>query len=309
MPVGSITPIDALRPTRLAVVVAFLNEAAYLPRLLASVERQTVLPDQLVLVDDGSSDGSVELATAFAEGRDYVSVLTRPRQPKVDDRLADAAELRAFAAGVEVLADDWDVVVKMDADLELAPDLFEAVMGAFAAEPQLGIAGSFLSIVGPHGRPEREPHPAHHVRGPNKFYRRACYEAIFPLPTILGWDTIDDLRARRHGWITRSVDVPSGDTLHLRPTGAHDGRLKAFRRWGRCAWGYGAHPAWVLVGGMRRAGRRPYVFAGVHYLAGWCNAGLRRYPRADEDTLEQARREGREQLLSILPGRRASSKT
>lgn len=288
---------------RVAIVVSFLNEAQHLPRFLASLDAQTQPPAKVVLVDDGSSDRSAEIADEHARTRSNVTVLRRVGRSEARDRLADAAELRAFQHGLASLDDEWDVVAKMDADLELSADLVEAITTAFAAEPRLGIAGSYLSVTDREGRSVREHTPPMHVRGPNKFYRRACLEQISPVPAILGWDTIDDLRARRLGWVTRSIEVSSGDSLHLRPTGLHDGRLKAFRRWGRCAWGYGAHPLWVLLGGVRRAGRRPYVLGGVSYVLGWCNAAVRRYPRAELETRLQARTEGVAELKRLATRR------
>jgi hypothetical protein len=83
------------------------------------------------------------------------------------------------------------------------------------------------------------------------------------------------------GWQVRSLELPDGDVMHLRPTGLHDGRLRAFRRWGTCAWCYGQHPAIVLAGGLARMGDRPYVVGGVNYVAGWALAGLRGAPRVD----------------------------
>ena len=66
---------------KLAVIVSFLNEERYLPTLLASIERQTRPPDELLLVDDGSSDGSHALAAGFAERHEYARALRRPPQP------------------------------------------------------------------------------------------------------------------------------------------------------------------------------------------------------------------------------------
>ena len=66
---------------RLAVIACFLNEEAYLPTFLQSLAVQVREPDALLLVDDGSSDGSVRLAEEFARGRPTVAVLRRPRRP------------------------------------------------------------------------------------------------------------------------------------------------------------------------------------------------------------------------------------
>jgi glycosyltransferase involved in cell wall biosynthesis len=276
---------------RLAIVVSFLNEARFLPRLLESLERQTEPADQVLLVDDGSTDGSSAIAEAFAASREDFRVLRRPNRPSDNDRLVDAPELRAFMWGVARLKDDWDVVAKMDGDLQLAQSLCADVRREFKQDSRLGITGSCLIAIDDQQQAHLERNPTYHVRGPNKFYLRECFSQITPMPYCLGWDTIDDLRARRAGWGTRSFRPTSGETIHLRPTGTHDGRLRAYRRWGECAWGYGAHPLWVLLGALRRATREPYVIAGANYLWGWLAAAARRRPRAEPDLIAFCRLE------------------
>jgi glycosyltransferase involved in cell wall biosynthesis len=291
------------RALRLAAVVVFRDEASHLPTMFESIESQTRPADELVLVDDGSRDGSHEIAATFAERSPGCRVIRRTPRRLGADRLADAGELLAFQAGVRTLAGDWDIVAKLDADLQLHHRLFEAVRERFATIGDLGVTGSFLSAPGRGGRLEREPRPADHVEGPNKFYRRECFEEISPIPAILGWDTIDDLRARSAGWSTESFALPDGESVHLRPMGRRDGRLRAFRRWGRCAWGYGSHPIWVLAGGVYRMGRRPLVIGGLNYVWGWCMAASERAPRAEPAIRELARREELAELrLRLLGG-------
>jgi biofilm PGA synthesis N-glycosyltransferase PgaC len=276
---------------RVAAVISFQNEGDHLPLLLRSLDAQTEPPEQVLFVDDGSDDGSPALVTEYERIHPTARVLTRERRAPTRDRLADAPELRAFIAGVATLAEPWDVVAKLDGDLELSPTLFADVRAQVRSDPRLGITGSYLSVIDDEGVPRREPHPEHHVRGPNKFYRRACYEQITPLPPQLGWDTLDDLRARARGWRTRSFAATGGDTVHLRRTGTHDGLLRAFRRHGFCAWACGTHPLAVLLGAVRRTVIRPYLFAGVSYLWGWASAGIRGYPRVEPETRAFARRE------------------
>ena len=276
---------------KLAVVSCFLNEEPYLRRSLPSLAAQTEPPGQLLLVDDGSTDGSGELAKRFAAEHDWARAVRRPPRPQQRDRLADAPELRAFEWGMGQLDPDWDAVGKLDADMELTPEVFAAVRREFAADPSLGMTGPFIAEPGPDGRPERKPCGPEHVEGSTKFYRRACFEQIAPLPQFLGWDTIDESRARLHGWATRSFAAPGEDPLHMRPMGAHDGRLRAYRRWGLCAYAYGAHPAHVLAYGARLSRQPPYAAGGVSYLAGWVGAAARRVPRAEPELREFVRRD------------------
>lgn len=253
---------------------------------------QTRGPDRLVLVDDGSTDRSGDIAAEYARGRDTVVVLHRPVRPPARDRLAQANELKAFHWAVAQLDVEWDVIAKMDADLELAPATIEAVEQAFTTDAALGMAGVRLYELDSNGVPVAQVTPPWHVRGATKFYRRACWEQIAPLPEILGWDTIDVFLARRAGWRTQSFSVPGGRTLHLRRLGGHGPILRSFRRWGVCSYGYGAHPLHVLLYGLILMGRRrPRVIGGVNYLIGWVTAAARRAPRADPEVREAMRRD------------------
>jgi poly-beta-1,6-N-acetyl-D-glucosamine synthase len=274
----------------LAVVVVFLNEQLHLPRLLRTVAAQTRPTDRLLLVDDGSSDDSPRIARAFADEHAYAQPLNRPRRNQDTDRLAGASELRAFQWAVSELRPQYDLVAKLDADLELTSRLFEQVVAAFERDPRLGIAGAELSVAGPGGTWRRERSAEWHVRGATKFYRRACYEQVSPLPAILGWDTIDEARARMQGWRVAIVsDEP--DTRHLRSTGSYDGLLRGFRRRGVAAWGYGAHPLNVLFSALVRMRERPRLLGGLAYLWGWINAAIRGAPRAEPEVLHFVRHE------------------
>jgi glycosyltransferase involved in cell wall biosynthesis len=292
------------KPLRIAIVVSFLNEERYLPTFLASVAGQTRPPDELLLVDDGSADASTAIAEAFAREHDYARALRRPRRPAARDRLANAAVVASFEWGLQQLEQEPDVVAKMDADLDLTPSLFAAVERELVGDRQLGVVGSYLCVEDG-GRRRREFNPVDHVRGPNKFYRWSCFADISPLAPHLGWDTVDEVKARMHGWRSRSLELPEGDPLHMRPTGLHDGRLRAFRRWGTCAWCFGQHPLIVLAGGFTRIAERPYVLGGMNYVAGWAIAGLRRTQRVEPGVRAFVRQEKLRQARAYLrrPGR------
>lgn len=274
---------------RIAIVVPFLDEEEHLPDLLATMAYQTRPPDMLLLVDDGSHDRSPQLARAYAARHPNARVLRRPPRAVGRDRLAGGAAIRAFDWGVGQIEGEWDVVAKVDADLRLNPRLLAALEDAFVADPRLGIAGSYLAVFDDDERPVRQRCRPEHVEGETKFYRRACYDAIAPLPAMLGWDTIDEVRARLAGWRTKSLEVPGGDSLHVRPMGSHDGLLRGFRRWGTCAWAYGEHPLHVLAVAAQRLGDRPRLLGGLSYLLGYMHAALRRLPRAEDAVRQEVR--------------------
>ena len=285
---------------RLVVCVGFLNEEEFLPTFLDTVAAQTRPPERMLLVDDGSTDRSAEIARDFATRHPWAEYVSRPPRPPERDRLAQAQEFKAFLWAREQVSDGYDVIAKMDADLRLNPHLMETVTAAFDAEPRLGIAGGPLSVAGEGGELRRERSPADHVRGSNKFYRRACLDAIMPVPAIAGWEAIDEAKAHMYGWETRTIELPGDDIVHLRPTGAHDGQVRGFRRMGSNAWSYGAHPLAVLAGGAVRMRERPLVLGGLAFVGGWGYAAIKGYPRAERDVRAQVRREQLKRIRSRL---------
>lgn len=274
----------------IVVIVPFLDEEAYIGTFLDSIAAQERLPDRLLLIDDGSTDRSPAIAQSFVDQHHWAELHPRPSRVIGGDRLAGGSAVRAFEWGLDRAGGDWDVAAKMDADLRLTCDLLFEIERRFAADPRLGMAGPYLSVR-LDGALVRQRCPADHVEGPAKFYRRECYEEIGPLPHVLGWDTIDEIRARMNGWRTQSFAMPAGDPEHLRPMGAHDGLGRGFRRWGACAYAYGEHPLHVLLIGLQKSRDRPRLVGGVNYVLGWALAGLRRMPRAEPELRAFVRRD------------------
>jgi dolichol-phosphate mannosyltransferase len=99
---------------------------AVLPRL-----EETSLPHTILVVDDGSPDGTGEIADRLAAELPAVRVLHRARKQGLG---------RAYLAGFEMaLADDAELVMEMDADFSHDPaDVPRLIAAAGAADLVLG---------------------------------------------------------------------------------------------------------------------------------------------------------------------------
>lgn len=107
---------------RTLVVLPTYNEASNLPEVLRRVRGAVPHADVLV-VDDGSPDGSADLAEAMGKEFGQIEVLRRPTKGGLGSAYRDG-----FRIG---LTRGYEVIVEMDADLShdpsSLPDLLEAV--------------------------------------------------------------------------------------------------------------------------------------------------------------------------------------
>lgn len=289
---------------RLLVISPIRNEAAHLERVASAMTAQTRRPDLWLLVDDGSEDGTRELAGRLADEIDFVESTPAPPHPPLrdpSDRLASAAAPRTFNAGLE--AAGWRAfthVAKLDGDMELPPEYFERILAEFAADARLGMAGGLRrELVRGSWRLERVP-VEHHVNGALKCYSRECLEAIGGIEERLAWDTIDETVARMRGFRTRTFEDLVA--IHHRPWASADGTLRGRVRYGAAAY-IARYPAyWVALRSLKVAASKPELVSGLAFLYGYAQAALRRTPRVED---EEFRRAVRREVRGRLRGRPA----
>ncbi|MEM7792469.1 MAG: glycosyltransferase, partial [Verrucomicrobiota bacterium] len=125
---GQVLRLKRLRPPdpgRVAVIIPTLNAEENIEAALQSVARQTVRPDEIVLVDAGSVDATLERAAAMNL---ELSVIESER-----------GRGNQIAAGVEAAGSDWVLILHADAILD--PHSVERLKRAYDSHPQM-IAGA-----------------------------------------------------------------------------------------------------------------------------------------------------------------------
>jgi len=100
---------DASEPA-ISVVMAVLDGARFIGEQLASFAAQTVLPDELIVGDEGSVDATVEIVERFAAGAPFRVVLVRNpvRLGVTDNFLSLAARARGPIIAFSDCDDVWD---------------------------------------------------------------------------------------------------------------------------------------------------------------------------------------------------------
>jgi 4,4'-diaponeurosporenoate glycosyltransferase len=132
-PLGRATGPDAAGPAaRVSVVVPARDEAATLPRLLGSLRALAPAPHEVIVVDDGSTDGTADVAQAHG-----ATVLVAPEPP-------DGWVGKPWACRVGAAAATGDHLLFLDADTWLAPDALPRLLAEHAEH------GGLLSVAPSH---------------------------------------------------------------------------------------------------------------------------------------------------------------
>ncbi|MCI0479420.1 glycosyltransferase family 2 protein [Candidatus Uhrbacteria bacterium] len=120
--------MSELRPLDIAVVIPCHQHAAELAKTLAGLSVQTLLPAEVVVVDDASTDGPEGVAASF---RDRLPI----RSLRFDVNRGAPAARNAGAA-----ATSSPYLLFLDADAELVPDALAAFRDALDAHPDAAFA-------------------------------------------------------------------------------------------------------------------------------------------------------------------------
>jgi len=272
---------DSLNHPTYCLITPARNESATLQTTILSLASQTILPSRWIIVDDGSTDTTAHIANNAAAQFPWIGVVRRKDR---GFRKQGGGVIDAFYDGYNALAtDEWDFLVKLDADLSFDPSYFEHCFRHFHTDLKLGIGGGTILTQQNNHLVKESNDPIFHVRGATKIYRRALWFQLGGLLAAPGWDTMDEIKAHMLGWNTYTfADVP---LIHHRPTGAADGVWNNAFKNGRANYISGYHPLFMLAKCARRIFCKPPLLGALALLHGYITGYLARIPRVADPQL------------------------
>ncbi|HEX4350172.1 MAG TPA: glycosyltransferase family 2 protein [Verrucomicrobiae bacterium] len=274
------------------------NEEKFIQKTLDSMVAQTLLPVRWVIVDDGSTDRTGQLADDYAARYPWIEVVHRPQHL---DR-SFAGKVHAFNDGFErVKSLEFEVVGNLDSDLSFDADYLKFLMQKFEENPKLGVAGTpFIENGYDSARDSFEGQ--NHVAGGCQLFRRKCWEDIggYVPNRAGGIDWVAVTTARMKGWTTQSFLEKRFN--HYRSLGtAERGVLAALFSYGEKDYYLGNSPIWEIFRIVYRMLKQPVLFGGLAVGAGYFSAAIRRMKRAvSPELMRFHRREQMKKLKAIL---------
>jgi glycosyltransferase involved in cell wall biosynthesis len=230
------------------VAVVARNAAATLETTLNSILSQTLRPEQVIVVDDGSTDGtSVTLLEYVHAHRGLLKVITLPdkgydirRVPANINRASNLAEKES----------ETDFFMISGDDCSYPRDYVKSLIRRMLEEPQIVVASG-------RGMGRGMIYQEHTVNGSGRMIRCRYWREIGgEYPTRAGWETWLLYKAEEKGFKVKMFD----DLLfnHARPRGATHQSLY----WGAAMQTLGYHPLYAIGRITKNAMTRPMAFKG-----------------------------------------------
>jgi len=248
------------------IVIPAYNEEKNIEQTLNSILKQTLLPKKIVIVDDNSTDKTAKIVNFFSDKYDFIELIATN---SLQIHQPGTKVINAFNRGLEILDDNYDFIVKLDADLILPENYFKQISYIFSENPRVGIAGG-RAFIEKNGKWILENlTDDDHIRGAFKSYRKQCFLDIGKLKSEMGWDTLDEFLARYHNWeiiVDKSLEIK-----HLKPTGNTYNTSSKYQQ-GEAFYrlGYGFLLTFLACLKLAFRKRKPFLF--INYIIGFFRA-------------------------------------
>jgi glycosyltransferase involved in cell wall biosynthesis len=173
------------KPLTLSIIIPVYNEENHIRQCLEAIAAQTVAPDEVIVVDNNSTDNSIKIAQEFS----FVKVLKEPKQSVL------YARTRGFDAAKS------DIIGRIDADSFLPTGWVARVLWNFEHKEIAAVTGPVIF----HDMPGA-PHN-YHV---DNFIRRAILLHHKDFPLLYG----ANMAIRRQAWKRIRTQVCDRRDIH-----------------------------------------------------------------------------------------------
>lgn len=254
------------------IVIPAYNEEAFIEITLQSILDQTLLPKKVIVVNDNSTDETGNIIQKFEKEH---SIFKHVHKQSENIHLPGSKVIQAFQKGLEYLDDEYDFIVKLDADLILPQNYFQQIAETFASNRKIGMVGGFAYIEKNGEWLLENLTDKDHIRGAFKAYRKDCFLQIGGLKPAMGWDTVDELLCHFYNW--KIVTLPHLKVKHLKPTGANYNKTARYKQ-GEAFYTLGYGITITTIAGLKLAFKKNKPLLFIDYIKGFIKAKRQNKP-------------------------------
>lgn len=254
------------------IVIPTYNEEKFITLTLQTLVEQTVLPKKIVVVNDNSTDKTEEIVSAFAKNYSFISLVNKTSDAI---HLPGSKVIQAFQKGLETLDDNYDFIVKVDADLIFPNNYFETIISHFISDSTIGMVGGFAYIEKNGNWILENLTDKDHIRGAFKAYRKECFQQIGGLKPAMGWDTVDELLCKFYNW--KVVTDEMLKVKHLKPTGSNYNKTARYKQ-GEAFYSLGYGFFITSIASLKLAMRKGKPLLFLDYINGFWKAKSAKEP-------------------------------
>ncbi len=254
------------------IIIPSYNEEKFISLTLESLVNQTVLPSKIIVVNDNSTDTTPDIVSEFASKYQFINLVNKTSDAV---HLPGSKVIQAFQKGLETLDDNYDFIVKADADLIFPSNYFETIIEHFKSDNRIGMVGGFCYIEKNGEWILENLTDKDHIRGALKAYRKETFKQIGGLQPEMGWDTVDELLCKFYNW--KVVTDESLHVKHLKPTGAvynQAARYKQGEAFYRLGYGFFI----TTIASLKLAMRKGRLLLFLDYIKGYWKAKSSKKP-------------------------------
>lgn len=255
------------------IIIPAHNEEKHIALTLQSLLEQTVLPKNVMIINDNSTDGTQTIIDSFCFG--YPELFSSVSIESDAVHLPGSKVINAFNSALVFINKDFDIIVKADADLIFPSNYFETIINHFQSDATVGMVGGFAYIEKNGEWILENLTDKDHIRGAFKAYRRECFQQIGGLKPAMGWDTVDELLCKFYGW--KVITDESLKVKHLKPTGANYNKTARYKQ-GEAFYSLGYGFLITSIASLKLAMRKGKPLLFLDYLNGFRKAKSAKKP-------------------------------
>jgi glycosyltransferase involved in cell wall biosynthesis len=261
------------------------NEGENLPKLIESIEKQTIEPVLWMIVDDGSTDRTPEIVEEGKMRCNWIKSI------RLDGSMRDlglhyAGLLKkGFSFAIEYCKRNeinYEYLANVDGDFILEPSFFKNLIVEFEKDPVLGVASGGIyhfrerKLVRANAR-ESEP------SGGNMIIRRRCFEDCEGIPLSCASDSAFNTKAKLRGWRTKRFE--NIVATEVRDTSSAEGYWGGYIHKGEASYYLNFNPLHVMIKGIGYLLIKP-CYIGIAYLYGYFSSLIKGNEKTKDEEIK-----------------------